>query len=297
MEFIQIITGPAIGALIGFGTNYLAIKMLFRPINPIKIGKKQIPFTPGIVPKRKPEIAKAIGSAVGNELFTKEDIKKILLSEEIEKSLLNSVSKYLNENNKTIKEFLKIYIEQNKYDNIKLSLKEEIYDKVRKAILNMNLASIISKEASIAVKEQVKNPLIKIFITDNMLNNISKVIVNKIENYIQNDGKDVIFNISEKEILNIEEMQISEIFDKLQVDEEKIREVISKLYKNLINENIDKLLANFDISKVVEQKINDMSVLKLEKLILKVMKKELNAIVSLGGILGFIIGLLNILVI
>ncbi len=297
MELIQIITGPAIGALIGFGTNYLAIKMLFRPINPIKIGKKQIPFTPGIVPKRKPEIAKAIGSAVGNELFTKEDIKKILLSEEIEKSLLNSVSKYLNENNKTIKEFLKIYIEQNKYDNIKLSLKEEIYDKVRKAILNMNLAYIISKEASIAVKEQVKNPLIKIFITDNMLNNISKVIVNKIENYIQNDGKDVIFNISEKEILNIEEMQISEIFDKLQVDEEKIREVISKLYKNLINENIDKLLANFDISKVVEQKINDMSVLELEKLILKVMKKELNAIVSLGGILGFIIGLLNILVI
>ena len=213
MEFIQIITG-------------LAIKMLFRPINPIKIGDKVLPFTPGIVPKRKPEIAKAIGSAVGNELFTKEDIKKILLSEEIEKSLLNSVSKYLNENIKTIKEFLKIYIEQNKYDNIKLSLKEEIYDKVRKAILNMNLASIISKEASIAVKEQVKNPLIKIFITDNMLNNISKVIVNKIENYIQNDGKDVIFNISEKEILNIEEMQISEIFDKLQVDEEKIREVI-----------------------------------------------------------------------
>ena len=40
-----------------------------------------------------------------------------------------------------------------------------------------------------------------------------------------------------------------------------------------------------------------MSVLELEKLILKVMKKELNAIVSLGGILGFIIGLLNILVI
>ena len=35
---IGMIAGPIIGSVIGYGTNYIAVKMLFRPIKPIKIG-------------------------------------------------------------------------------------------------------------------------------------------------------------------------------------------------------------------------------------------------------------------
>ena len=45
----DIITGPVIGAVIGYVTNLIAVKMLFYPINPVYIGKFRLPFTPGII--------------------------------------------------------------------------------------------------------------------------------------------------------------------------------------------------------------------------------------------------------
>ena len=38
MSVIEILAGPVIGAVIGYFTNYIAVKMLFRPLKPVKIG-------------------------------------------------------------------------------------------------------------------------------------------------------------------------------------------------------------------------------------------------------------------
>ena len=70
-------SGPVLGAVVGYFTNYLAVKMLFHPYKPWKIGKIRLPFTPGIVPRRQPELARAIGDAVGNHLFTGKDLKEL----------------------------------------------------------------------------------------------------------------------------------------------------------------------------------------------------------------------------
>jgi len=63
----------SVGALIGWTTNVIAIKLLFRPINPIKI-----PIfgweVQGLMPKRKKEIAKNVGETVENELISIEEI-------------------------------------------------------------------------------------------------------------------------------------------------------------------------------------------------------------------------------
>lgn len=62
-----------IGALIGWMTNVIAIKLMFRPIQPI--GLKGTPFVlQGLIPKRKSDIAKSIGDVVSQELITMERI-------------------------------------------------------------------------------------------------------------------------------------------------------------------------------------------------------------------------------
>ena len=38
---------PIAGGVIGYFTNDVAIKMLFRPYRPIYLGKRRLPFTPG----------------------------------------------------------------------------------------------------------------------------------------------------------------------------------------------------------------------------------------------------------
>ncbi|QHZ46084.1 DUF445 domain-containing protein [Bacillus sp. NSP9.1] len=78
----------AIGALIGAVTNHFAIKMLFRPYKAHYIFGKRIPFTPGLIPKRRDELARQMGQMVTGHLLTTEGIQKRLTSDAVKKEAL-----------------------------------------------------------------------------------------------------------------------------------------------------------------------------------------------------------------
>lgn len=70
---LKLLILAAVGALIGWMTNVIAIKLMFRPVNPI--GIKGTPFViQGMIPKRRIDIAKSIGDVVGQELIKMETI-------------------------------------------------------------------------------------------------------------------------------------------------------------------------------------------------------------------------------
>ncbi len=79
----DIIVKPLIGAVIGYATNKIAIKMLFRPYTEKKILGLRLPFTPGVIPRERSRIASSLGEAVGENLLTTEALEKELLSDEI----------------------------------------------------------------------------------------------------------------------------------------------------------------------------------------------------------------------
>jgi uncharacterized membrane protein YheB (UPF0754 family) len=68
-----------VGAIIGGTTNYIAIKMLFRPHKPMFLFGKQLPLTPGLIPKRRDELAFQVGKIVVEHLLTAESIQQKLL--------------------------------------------------------------------------------------------------------------------------------------------------------------------------------------------------------------------------
>ena len=84
---MKFIIGSLVGAIIGYITNWLAIKMLFRPHKEIRIGKFKVPFTPGLIPKEKSRIAKSVGDTIGQHLLTKETITQSLCSENMNEQL------------------------------------------------------------------------------------------------------------------------------------------------------------------------------------------------------------------
>ena len=86
-----ILAGPLIGALIGYLTNWLAVKMLFRPRKAIYIGKFHVPFTPGVIPRRKGALAKALGRMVSEMLVKKEDLKESLCSNSVSRTVAKTV--------------------------------------------------------------------------------------------------------------------------------------------------------------------------------------------------------------
>lgn len=84
----SIIVMALIGAILGASTNHLAIKMLFRPYKPIYIGKWQLPFTPGLIPKRRGQLAISLGETVTQHLLTPETFRKKLMSPEVRNAVL-----------------------------------------------------------------------------------------------------------------------------------------------------------------------------------------------------------------
>ena len=100
----------------------------------------------------------------------------------------------------------------------------------------------------------------------------------------------------EKQLNELLEMNTEEALDLLGLDVDKLKEALSQAYDALVSENIEKLLSKFDITGTVQKKVQEMDVAELEKLVLSVMKKELDVIVNLGALLGFLIGILNIFI-
>ena len=65
------------GAVIGYFTNDIAIKMLFRPYQPIYIGNRRLPFTPGLIPRNQANLAKRVANTIMGSLLTPDELQKI----------------------------------------------------------------------------------------------------------------------------------------------------------------------------------------------------------------------------
>ncbi len=81
LPYVKYLTPPVVGAFIGYVTNRIAIKMLFRPLKAWKIGRLRVPMTPGVIPSKRLELAVNMGEVVGDHLLTSEAIGKGLQQE------------------------------------------------------------------------------------------------------------------------------------------------------------------------------------------------------------------------
>lgn len=113
MDFIWTITFMAVvGAAIGAVTNHLAIKMLFRPHEAKYIGSWRIPFTPGLIPKRRDELARQLGNTVIQHLLTPDIFKKKYFNEEMKNKANHFLTEQLHtkifHSDKTINDWLNL---------------------------------------------------------------------------------------------------------------------------------------------------------------------------------------------
>ena len=78
---------PLIGAFIGYLTNKIAIRMLFRPLKPWHVLGIRVPMTPGVIPSKRHDLAVNMGIMVGEHLLTARDIGTALSMEPFQEHL------------------------------------------------------------------------------------------------------------------------------------------------------------------------------------------------------------------
>lgn len=74
---LNLILPPVLGAVIGYFTNDIAIRMLFRPYRPFYLGGYQVPFTPGLIPSNQGRLASRIADTITRSLLTPEELQNI----------------------------------------------------------------------------------------------------------------------------------------------------------------------------------------------------------------------------
>ena len=204
IEVLAISVG--VGASIGYITNYIAIKMLFRPYKPIKIGKVTI-FPQGIIPKEKKTLARKVGEVVRDYILSEDEIKKIVISKEVQ----NEIENFLNEKiekllDKDIQEFI---------------TKEEMAEKFAE-IIEKVVKEKFSMFASLISKNMLKDILLKL------------EIPLKINEIIEpNRVKEIL----KKEIFGFLENEVPKIFLKAHIDkivEEKVASFDAKTLEDML---------------------------------------------------------------
>lgn len=295
-ELLHIILPIAIGALIGYCTNYIAIKMLFLPRNEILIAGHKLPFTPGVIPKNKSRIAAAVGAAVSEKLLTEEDIVRSIKESNIAEKAAADMTEFFMRDETTVESMIAetgTSIDMEKFsEQLSSVFSEKILDGVKKADLN----AVVADVAAVSFADLLANPLVAMFMGGNAMNMISDKIVTALRAYIDEYG----YELAEPIIKDETEIMLSEPLnkhlEKLHCDETMIYNVIENIMKNFTETKLPQLIGEFRIKDIVEQKINEMAVKDLEELVLSVMKKELQTVINLGALIGAVIGTVNIFV-
>jgi uncharacterized membrane protein YheB (UPF0754 family) len=92
LPWLPYLLPPLLGALIGYVTNYIAIRMLFRPLRPWRLLGMRLPLTPGIIPAKRGELAQRMGEMVGSHLLTAEDVRQALEKPAFNRELKSAVN-------------------------------------------------------------------------------------------------------------------------------------------------------------------------------------------------------------
>jgi uncharacterized membrane protein YheB (UPF0754 family) len=296
------IVGPLVGAVIGYITNDIAIRMLFRPHQPKYIMGVHIPFTPGIIPKEKSRIATSIGKAVSENLMNREVLEKSLLSDDMLAKMGAAIDEFVatqSQNQETIEQFARHYLSDEDIAAMRHDVTDGIVKMITGKLQDSRLGDSIAHMATEHALEKTRNSLAGRLGADLLMQPlaqpIEKLMAKHINEILQNNSQQMIQNLVTEESDHLMEMTVSQVITSHNEQLEQVKSGIFNAYRVIITEHLPRILQDIDISAIIEERINEMDMAEAEAIILDVMKKELRAIVWLGALLGSIMGTLSVL--
>lgn len=324
MEATYIIA-PLLGGVIGYITNDIAIRMLFRPHKAKYLFGIHIPFTPGIIPKEKGRIAEAIGGVISENLMNKEVLEKYLLSKDMVGKVRAAIEEFittLQKNTETVSQFLEHYLSKEEIESVASDINQNItkqtYEKLADTSVGEKVAHIaidhVAQKLTIDGAQELLSGIggalggiggmaaglfggnIVAKFLGMLREPAEHFLAKNINTMLRDNGEEIVSNMIGGEVDSFLNKPVSKLLEGHEEQLAQAVNTIESIYRNIITEHLPKILQSIDISKIVRERINEMDVNETEKLIFQVMDKELKAIVWLGALLGLVMGSINILI-
>jgi len=297
-EILFWVLPPAIGALIGYVTNAVAIKMLFRPLGEIRLFGIRLPFTPGILPRERHKLADSIGRMVEQELFTPAVLRERLARADVRGNIENVLGKYTDQ---MLEKPLSAWLEDT--GDFPLSeLLNEFFNSyvfdffLEELFKNLILGSEPKPEENDSFGQRLKagfRDFGGLFIpaaTGLVKNGLAREMKN------QSRGKISAYrNALEKVIERYPGLSTREFLSLAKGNKQKADSFLALKAAETMDENMDGALSSVNVKALVADRIDSLDMLRVEKIVLDVMAGQLKWINVFGAILGALIGFMEVL--
>lgn len=287
MQYLHYIAGPLIGAIIGYFTNFLAVKMLFHPRTEKKLFGRTLPFTPGVIPKNKPRLAHAIGQAVANVLLTKEDIAGLLTDDTLNQASTALVAGSGVFSTGTVEDLAR----RAGIEDLNTQRVEDLLtDQILESLQSMDFGGTVEQKARELLAAK---PMLAFLPLDSILASVTE----KVNDFVASEEcrAKIAVTVHEK-AEQVLRAPTGELLSSMNLSETAVEGFLSATMRKLADSGLEPLMERINIAGIIEDKINAMDVADFEDLVMSVMKNELNAIVNLGFFIGLIIGIVNIFI-
>ena len=293
--------GPVTGGIIGYFTNWLAIKMMFRPHQAKHIFGIKIPFTPGLIHKERGRIAEAIGTSISENLMNKEVLEKNLLSDDMLTKIGEGYDTFIAKqqvNTEKLRAFLSHFLSAEDLSRIQSDAGGELAAQIHGRLADSNLGTMLAHAAVEHAINKMENSLLGIAFNAEQFLIILKepaehLLSKQINQIIHNNSEEIVTNLIGQESDKLLDTRVCELLRGHDEQLAQFRSILLDGYRQVISVHLPKILSTIDISRIIRDRINEMDIEEGERIILDVMDKELRAIVWLGALLGCVIGTIN----
>ncbi len=329
---IEWFIAPIVGGVIGLFTNALAIRMMFRPHEAKYLFGHRLPFTPGIIPKEKSRLASSVGQTISRELMNEAVMERSLLSEEMIEKIRSAIDTFFSTqrvNHETLRTFLGHYLTPDEVSRIAEKTCGDLTDQICSRLSDSDVGDRIAQVAVAHVMDKMRHfgsgfgdalkdegigrgggfgdmlgrGIRRLFgqsganattqFISALAEPVERALAGHINEILHNNAHDIVSNLIGEESDSLLSQKMCDLLAGRDDDILQAREAIIGIYAKLIRDELPRILKAVDISRIIEDRINEMNIVDAEKIIFDVMNKELNAIILLGGALGFLMGFIN----
>ena len=301
---------PVVGAVIGYVTNAVAIKMLFRPLREIRLLGRRLPFTPGILPRERHKLADSIGRMVEQELVTSEVLRERLAKTEVREKIRDTLSAYTDQ---MLAKPLEHYVEEKPDD---LPLAELVSDFVNSDVFDSFLEEIIKNwalgpetssskdygydtnesnignEVSVWLKSRFRD--IGGMLVPTARDLIKSGLVKEIRNHAR--GEPSFYRRAlEGLIERYPGISLGEFLSLGRARKTTVDSFLAEKTADTLDENVEGALSSVNVKVLVSERIDSLDMLRVEKIVLDVMAGQLKWINVFGAILGALIGFVQVI--
>ncbi|MBK9707641.1 MAG: DUF445 family protein [Acidobacteria bacterium] len=272
IELLIKLSPIVVATLHGYAAAWFAVKMLFRPRNPVYIFGMKVPLTPGMLPKERDQFIIALSTVIGEKLLDVETITDEIMQLNLEPEI-TSIAK---------REYLHHSQSESTIQLIVEHIKEKLYHLRDSAEARSDIARSLRRIVETEIDRRFS--LLRRFVTDFFLD---EAALNRI---VGDSITQLADQIAESLYLR------SSITQAMAQIPETIFESESTKKIPAINNFVSILSHRLDVRGILIKRLNALSNEAIEELIMETAGREIAAIVWFGAGIGFIVGIIQTLI-